>query len=289
MTYSNDPRLPRVRMRAVRMYYQGFSMHTVARRFGVHAASISRWVGRDNSHGWRPIETRSSRPQHHPRELKPEIVAAIVEEKERCQRSADVIYHALKRQGIGVSLNSVKRTLKRKGLVRVRRPGKRWHLSEERPRVFNTGDLVQVDTIHIMVGTQRIYVYTLIDLYARWAHAWASTRINARLSVAFVRRAEARALFQFHMLQSDHGPEWSTHFTERVGVAHRHSRVRQSNDNAHIERFNRTIQEECLDKVIPTIANFNRALKSWLQYYNHERLHYGLNFKTPMECCKGIG
>lgn len=283
MPYSKNPHMPRVRMLAVRAVYQGKSLRQVARYFGVMPSTISKWMKRDTTHGFRPIETKSSRPHYHPLELKEEIVEAIVAEKERTKRSADVIYHILKRKGVGVSLNSVKRTLRRKGLVRVRSPWKRWHTSIERPLASKPGDLVQVDTIHFMIGTKRIYVYTLIDLYSRWAYALASERINTRLSIRFLRRAEALAPFKFEMVQSDHGSEWSSHFTERVGIAHRHSRVRQSNDNAHIERFNRTVQEECLDRVVPSVANFNQALKVWLKYYNHERLHYGLNFKTPSE------
>lgn len=283
MAYSNNKNLPRIRMDAVRLVRKGWSARKVGRYLGFHHTAVMRWVREAPYHAKHVIETRSSRPHHHPRELKPEIVSAIVEEKERTKRSADVIYHALKRKGIVVSLNSVKRTLKRKGLVRVRSPWKRWHMSEPRPVAHSCGDLIQVDTIHIMIGKKRIYVYALIDLYSRWAYAWASERINARCSVAFVRRAEALASFQFKMLQSDHGSEWSGHFTERVGIAHRHSRVRQSNDNAHIERFNRTVQEECLDQIVPSVADFNRALKAWIRYYNNERLHYGLNFKTPSE------
>lgn len=270
-------------MRAVRAVHQGKSIRKVARYFGVFPSTVHRWLKRDASHGWRPIETRSSRPHHHPRELAPEIVATIVEERMKHQRSSEVLYEDLKARGIHVSLSSIKRTLKRKGLLRVRSPWKRWHTSIERPLASKPGDLVQVDTIHIMAGAKRIYVYTLIDLYSRWAIAWASRRSNARLSVEFVRRAAIRAPFKFRMLQSDHGSEWSSHFTERVGVAHRHSRVRQSNDNAHIERFNRTVQEECLDRVVPSGANFNRALRGWLPYYNGERRHFGLNLKRPLE------
>ena len=88
------------------------------------------------------------------------------------------------------------------------------------------------------------------------------------------------------MIQSDNGSEFSTWFTIQLGVmkiSHRHSRVRQSNDNAHIERFNRTIQEECLDQIAPTILSLRKAIPPYLKYYNTERLHMGINFKTPAE------
>src|SRR3989338_3250465 len=69
----------------------------------------------------------------------------------------------------------------------------------------------------------------------------------------------------------------------RMGMAHRHSRVRQSNDNAHIERFNRTIQEECTDKVPKALKRFRDVVPSYLKHYNTKRLHMGINYQTPLE------
>ena len=75
-------------------------------------------------------------------------------------------------------------------------------------------------------------------------------------------------------------------FTENIGVmgiAHRHSRVRQANDNAHIERFNRTIEEECLDRVPKDFESYRNAIKNYLVYYNGERMHMGIAFLTPLK------
>jgi transposase InsO family protein len=88
------------------------------------------------------------------------------------------------------------------------------------------------------------------------------------------------------MIQTDNGGEFQKMFSYRiakVGLAHRHSRVRQSNDQAHIERFNRTLQEECLDRTTATIHHFRKALKTFLPYYNSERIHMGINYQTPLE------
>ena len=66
----------------------------------------------------------------------------------------------------------------------------------------------------------------------------------------------------------------------------RHSRVRKPNDNAHIERFNRTIQDECLGRYIPEripLKTTKERLTAFLDYYNNERLHLGLQCSTPME------
>lgn len=88
------------------------------------------------------------------------------------------------------------------------------------------------------------------------------------------------------MIQTDNGSEFSTWFTHGLltkKVNHRHSRVRQANDNAHIERFNRTIQEECLDRTFNTLENFRKEIPKYLKYYNTERIHMGIDYQTPQE------
>jgi transposase InsO family protein len=282
MAYTTNPKLPRLRARAVDMVRSGKTVTKVARYFGYTKGAVSKWCRKAPVNGTWEIETKSSRPHHHPNELKPEIVKAIIDTKLKYKRCSEVIHGHLLNQGIKVGINSVKRKLDDAGLIRKRSPWKRLHLSVERPIPFKPGDLVQVDNIHLMeTPSKRIYVYTLIDVYSRWTFAWATERINTRLSIKFLKMAQARSPFQFRCIQSDNGSEFSQHFTERIKILHRHSRVRRPNDNAHLERFNRTLQEECLNHLPTSVTMFKRALPTYLKYYNTERLHLGLNLKTP--------
>jgi transposase InsO family protein len=284
MPYTINPYLPKLRAKAAEMVAQGQSIRRVARYIGVNASTVSRWRKKVPSGGCHIIPTESSRPKHHPRELSENLVNRIVAIRKEHGRCAEIVHQHLLLENISVSLSSVKRTLDRNYLTKKRSPWKRYHKSAERPAAANPGDLVQLDTIHLMESEKsRIYVYTLLDLYSRWTHAWAVKRMNARKSVRFVNSAKRRFSHDFKCLQSDHGPEFSQHFSERVGVTHRHSRVRRPNDNAHLERFNRTIQEELLDKLPRDVAVINRCLPEYLKYYNEQRLHMGINFKTPAQ------
>lgn len=56
-----------------------------------------------------------------------------------------------------------------------------------------------------------------------------------------------------------------------------------SNDNAHLERFNRTIQGECLGALPKDTKIINRNLPKYLRYYNEKRHHFGLNLQTPLQ------
>lgn len=95
-----------------------------------------------------------------------------------------------------------------------------------------------------------------------------------------------RAGFQFRCIQSDNGPEFGRWLNDQLqarSIVLRHSRVRKPNDNAHIERFNRTIQEEGLERLLPKPGLIHKQLEDYLEYYNHERLHSSLQYRTPAE------
>ena len=287
MAYTKNPYLPKMRMQTVMLVRSGWSIRKAARHVGVNPSTVSRWVRKAPADGRFTIPTKSSRPHHHPNHLRPEIELAIINQRKKHNRCAEVIHEELSISGIEVSLSTVKRTLKRNGMLRVRSPWKRWHFPEPRPRAEKAGDLVQIDTIHFMLSEKkRFYVYTLLDVASRWTHAKTVTRISASRSLVFLKEARAKADFDFRIIQSDHGPEFSTWFSNHarvLGISHRHSRVRQANDNGHIERFNRTIQEECLRGIKRRPYHYQKAIKSYLPYYNNERLHLGLNLKTPRQ------
>lgn len=293
MAYSKNPELPKVRMEAVRLVkYRGWSTRKVARHLGYTHSAVVKWCKRDPTGGWHRIPTKSSRPHTSPRALKEEVVSAIIQKRIGRRRCGQIIHQQLLQDGIKVSLPSVQRTLSRLGLLKKRSLWKRPHDYTLRPLVTYPGALLEADTVHIMLPDgSRLYVYTLIDLYSRWAYAEVVKRITAAASGMFIARAQRDAPFRFGMIQTDNGGEFQKMFRfklYKLGLQHRYSRVRQSNDQAHIERFNRTIQEECLDQIPHTIRHFRKALREWLPYYNTERMHMGINFKTPTQILKAV-
>jgi putative transposase len=212
------------------------------------------------------------------------MVRKIVSKRLEHNRYAEAVHKELENEGVNVSLSSVKRTLERNHLVKKRSPWKRYHPHQERPYPLQSGDLMGIDTIHRMISEKkRLYVFAIIDIYSRWVYAKAYERMNAATAVKFVDEAQRHASFKFNMLQSDHGPEFGKWFVSRIQKNHRYTRIGKPNDNAHIERFNRTLQEECLDAVPNDVFKINCALRKYLKYYNYERVHGGINFLTPMQ------
>ena len=317
MAYSTNPHLPKARAAAMRLLVEaGLPASTVALRTGVHRSTIWRWKrkwdalnariefanpnrpGRsvNMSHKlsfctWR-IPTVSSKPCTNPTAIPDEIVGQVLAVRAELKRCAEVVWHHLTTVlGVLVSLSSVRRILRRHHCFdgarkpRVRRDNPR------RPHVTKPGELVQTDTIHHVDphSGKRLYYYTVIDLQTHMAYAMLSTTLRQGLAAQAVRDAQTVFGFSFAMVQSDNGPEYGRYFEQemkRAGIHTRHSRLHRPNDNAHIERFNRTIQEECIGsywrKSVP-LSRRKEKLNEYIEYYNNERVHLGIQMLTPAE------
>ena len=276
--------MPKIRREAARLVRKGWSARKVGRHFGFNHATIMDWVRLAEEIGDHPIPTKSSRPKSHLRTLPKAVTDAIVSKRLKRHRYAEAIHQELKNDGVVVSVSSVKRTLDRKYLLKKKSLWKRYHPHQERPQALQPGDLVETDTIHRMVSEKkRLYVFTLIDVYSRIAYAKSYEKMSAAISLKFIREAQQYVSFTFAMIQSDHGPEFGMWFVSQLGTAHRYTRVGKPNDNAHIERFNRTLQEECLDRLPNNVRAINRGLKKYLQYYNYERVHGGISYIIPIQ------
>src|ERR1035437_6981799 len=183
--------IPRVRRDAADLVRRGWSTRKVARHFGFSQSVIVKWVAKAKQYGHVAIPTQSSRPKHHPKQLSDNLVWKIFHQRIKSKRCAEVVHQELLNQGIVVSLSSVKRTLDRTGLLRKRSPYKRYHPHQDRPLALQPGDLVQIDTIHLMISEKkRIYIFVLIDVYSRWVYAKSYEKMNGATSLKFVKEAQ---------------------------------------------------------------------------------------------------
>ena len=289
MSYTINPRIEQVRYEAYSLvHHQNWSTREVARHLGYAQSTVVKWSQRKpeyGKHGRLGIPTRSSRPEHHPRQLSQDTVSRILELRGERNQCAEILHHRLSKEGTVMSLSTVKRVLKKHGCTRFS-AWKKWHQYPPRPLPQKPGILVEVDTVWMGRSEERMYTYTLLDVCTRWAFAWATQKIDTFKSIQFLEKARELAPFSFLTLQSDHGPEFSRRFTTRMlcqGINHRHSRVRRPTDNGHLERFNRTLQQECLKGIPRNLKSWNREIPGYLEYYNTKRPHMGLNYKTPLE------
>lgn len=290
MAYTSNPYAPKARMMARNDVVSGrLTVQQAALKYGVNRSTIWRWVKkakRMHLHGKTYIWTASSAPHRHPNMLKPKVVNRIIELRQTLKRCAPVIHQHLLLEGYTVSLSSVERLLRRLGMTRKKRYAS-WYSPLPRPIPDAPGSLIQMDTIHfVKADKSRFYVYTLIDVYSRLAYAVYYPKLSQQVSYEVILQAQKQFGFSFSMIQTDNGPEFKDWLQGALGRSHmkiRHSRIHKPNDNAHIERFNRTIQEECFNNSLPNESVITKELTAYLDYYNHDRLHLSLDLLTPTQ------
>ncbi|QQR52083.1 transposase [bacterium] len=182
---------------------------------GYNQSTIVRWVAKAPADGRMNIPTESSRPQSHPKALSKAIVQAIIAERLKHNRCAEVVHAELLEHGVHVSLSSVKRTLDRHELLKKKSKWARIRESLPRPEITGPGSLVQMDTVHFVdwsIG-ERFYIYTIIDLHSRWAYAEVHDKLSQAISLKVALRAQVKAGFSFVMMQTDNGPSPSSRNT----------------------------------------------------------------------------
>jgi transposase InsO family protein len=90
---------------------------------------------------------------------------------------------------------------------------------------------------------------------------------------------------RIHYVLTDNGSEFKKHFGEELKkqhLIHYHTYPKTPKMNAHLERFNRTIQDEFIDYHNYLLLNsddFSRKLIDYLIFYNTERVHYAFQNK----------
>lgn len=289
MAYTTNEKVGMVRVKAIRMLQCGNSTREVARHFGYSQSTIVKWNKRKNeAKNQYSLPTRSSRPHTSPKRTPKEIEGMIIGIRSETKRCSEVVYETLKVKGVSVSLSTVKRVLSRYGMLKKRSLWKKRRMYPIRPDIAQQGDLVEFDTIHFVNKYgKRSYVYTAIDVYSRYAEAMVSKKSNTHSTLRFLKKVKEYFPFEIKCIQTDNGPEFGKWFTDHCHIEHRHNHPRSPNENGHLERFNRTIQEEMPKHKLCIFLKDD--VSKYLSHYNTKRMHMGIKFKTPAQMIKLTG
>ena len=251
------------------------------------SGSVFRW----HSVYWN-IPSLSAAPKH-PHALSEDTIQLVLDIKDQLKRCAEIVWYYINSVlCVKISLSSVRRILKRNGRMKKPKNHKnRRYKGIPRPQVLAPGDLVEIDTIHLFnpISKQKRYVYTVIDLYTRMAYARVYKELKPINSLNTILEAEQYFSFKFKMIQSDNGLEFARYFETRLesrGIRIRHTRLGRPNDNAHIERFNRTLQEECTGNYFlesEPLKKMDDKVLSYIDFYNYHRVHLGISYRTPSQ------
>ena len=150
-----------------------------------------------------------------------------------------------------------------------------------------SGFLIQVDTVVIYWNHLKRYIVTGIDKYSKIAFARMYEKHSSYNSRDFLYRLNYLLDGKIENVQTDNGSEFLKHFDQactKLHINHYFSRNHTPKDNAVLERFNRTIQEEFINQGNFDLdtERFNRNLTEWLVEYNFRRPHQSLDYIAPI-------
>jgi transposase InsO family protein len=294
--HANTRLSPHSRRKLVEDYLDGRSMTWLAQIHRISRQTGYRWVKRYRDEGPPGLMNRSSRP----RRLKYRLSAD--EEAELLAVRSRTWWGPVRLAGkVAAPPSTIYRTLCRNGLnrrARIQVPVVRYEAAAP-------GDLVHLDVLQLFAlkGRKPIYQFTVVDDCTRQAAALLAPKRTARAALQLLIQAQATFGFTFRSVLTDNDATFTaaalpqlwhgakeppvTQFTkgcETLGIRHRLIRVRRPQTNGKVERFHRTIREECW-RVRPYTDEQQReeALVQYLDYYNHDRPHSALGGQTPVQ------
>lgn len=204
-------------------------------------------------------------------------------------------HHLLDNEEYVGSLSTVYRVMKAANL-NIRRDGTRARRKSCRPESFCATEPNQVWTWDITYLRDRnakgrfFYAYVIVDIYSRYVvHSAVYSADNSAfaskfLTEAFVRHGIRKGQLVLH---ADNGASMKAAETlvvlDRFGVRNSHSRPRVSDDNPYSEAFFKTLKYtgRYPKKGFFEIEDARRWLEEFVEHYNHERRHSGINWVQP--------
>jgi putative transposase len=202
-----------------------------------------------------------------------------------------------RKEGLVVNRKRVLRVMRERGLlVRSRRLRARRRKEWGRVEASRPNQIWQSDMTKIWAGPAVgwAYLVSVIDCCTREIVAWnLSRRCRTEEALAAVEQAVLERLPQGSRnagltLTTDNGTQFTSfRFLEtlaRLGITHRRTAYHHPEGNSYIERFHRSLkEEEVWTAEYRTLEEARRGISRWIEEYNHDRPHRGVQNRTPHE------
>jgi transposase InsO family protein len=210
------------------------------------------------------------------------------------------IQHALAQQGTDVSRGTVARVMR---CARLQgRSARLYRRSKVAQKAFftsipNTVRAIEPqrinqiwvgDVTYLRVSGQWRYLAVVMDKFSRRIIGWSLSRTrDAALTLDAVNHAlrnrKPESDLHFH---SDRGIEYAAWAYRqklvRRGIVQSMNRPGKMNDNAHMESFFHSMKtEELYGQTFTSDVDLHNALLSYFQFYNQQRLHSSIGYRSP--------
>jgi putative transposase len=283
----------------------------VARQYertaGVSTQELAKWVSlARSSFYYKPSgNPKGIKPSTHTRLGPDELIenARVVDQITTLLNQEFVCYGYLKvakelrRQGYRINNKKVYRLMKEGHLVyrrAIRTTGKRnfvkyRKIQADRPLQFLTMDIKYV---YIHADRKQAYLLTLMDVYTRKVLAYA-LHYSMRHPQVIALISQLRKDFHVEgiILRNDNGSQFIANnlraALKEMGIEQEFTHIASPQENGFIESLHSQIQREVIDRYIfDSIHDADWTIARYYHFYNTQRIHGGIGYKTPDEIWK---
>jgi len=191
--------------------------------------------------------------------------------------SPSTTYRVLKSAGLLNPWNKVRKSTKGNGFDQPTMPHQHWH----------------TDIKYVNFRGTFLFLISVIDGYSRYIvhHELRMSMQEFDVQITIQRALEKYPLVKPRLI-TDNGSQFiSKDFAEylkQAGLQHIRTSIAYPQSNGKIERYHRTIHEECLmTKSLIDLDDARRQIAEFIDYYNTKRLHSSLFYLTPDDFLNG--
>jgi len=277
---------------------QGNNNSLTARHFGIGRMTLYRWIRRFKQYGVVGLNEESRKPKRlrQPTTSWDTVIRIVQLRKQYPAWSKYKLRALLVREGILVSVSTVGRVLKRRGLI-DKKVSKKRRKAALRPkarfprglRISEAGDMIQMDTRHIRLPSgKRFYQFTAIDVLGKRKVMRVYPSESSRNGAMFLKECLRGFPFLIKAVQTDNGSTFLKEFDElcqKKGILHYFIYPRTPKQNTYVEISQGADKREFYQQgnVCSILPVMQRKIKEWEDIWNNVRPHEALGQLTPSE------
>lgn len=281
---------PILRAKLMALHQQGVSLQELSRQSGIARPVLSRWWKRYRDGDWEALQPYSRRPDHFPTRIPPLLEHEVLQLRTFAWGPARIAPQ------LGLGYGTVQRILARCGQNRLPRPLRPRPQRYEKQR---PGELLHLDIkfLPALRNARYDYEFAAVDDFTREAVVRIMLEQTSVAATEFLELVVQTLPYRIEAVMTDNALAFSmrlafhsgrrTRFQQAchsLGIEHRLLRPHAPECNGKVERFFRTVDDECLNcRPLFSFHARNRALEDFVWYYNHQRPHLSLGGLAPVQ------
>jgi transposase InsO family protein len=273
----------------MKLHEAGHSLAALGRQSGIPRDVLGRWWKRYQTAGVAGLMPQSRRPHQSPTRIAAQVETAILTKRQEQVGPARIALV------VPVSESTAYRVLCRHGQSQLHPsvPHVVRRYEKSRP-----GELVHVDLKYLPALEDRTeFAFAAVDDFSREAVVWIAATRTTRTATHFLERVLATLPYPVEAVMTDNDLAFTMRFAyyrqrltrfeqacRSLGIVHRLLRPHTPESNGKVERFIKTMDDECYAVQQPqTCAARVQVLDRFVEFYNYQRPHLSLAGLTPVQ------